>query len=51
MSNKSQIFELNKMVIKYNYVGELKNTFITTKCAHRFCEDCIKQSINEFHKC
>ena len=32
-------------------LGELKNTFITTKCAHRFCEECIKQSITEFSKC
>ena len=32
-------------------MSELKDTFITVKCAHRFCEECIKKSIEEFHKC
>jgi hypothetical protein len=32
-------------------LSELDNTYITTRCAHRFCEICIKKSVDQFHKC
>jgi len=29
---------------------ELESTHMT-KCAHRFCRDCIVQSVQQYHKC
>ena len=32
-------------------MSELEVTFITKNCAHRFCENCIRECINTLHKC
>ena len=32
-------------------ISTFKSTYITKNCAHRFCEDCIKECINTLHRC
>jgi hypothetical protein len=47
-------FKFEKILDHFNCcvcLCELETTYITRRCAHRFCEKCIRKSIEQFHKC